>query len=113
MFLRCKLSQLFLGVAVAIAVAGCALPVTVPWPALRDDLDVASLRLAIGHGMSYLKKLPPERIVGEQPRPFTARELLDSLIAFDRLLDQWHCRDCLARAIAAAFEIIPSSAAAA
>ena len=112
MFLRCKLSQLFLCVAMAIAVAGCALPVTVPWPALSDDLDVASLRLAIGHGMSYLKKLPPERIVGEQPRPFTARELLDSLIAFDRLLDQWHCRDCLARAIAAAFEIIPSSAAA-
>ena len=31
--------------------------------------------------------MPPERIVGEQPRPFTARELLDSLIAFDRLLD--------------------------
>ncbi|MGZ8479378.1 MAG: murein transglycosylase A [Candidatus Binatia bacterium] len=114
MFLRCKLSQLFLCVAMAmaIAVAGCALPVAVPAPALSDDLDVASLRLAIGHGIGYLEKLPPERIVGEQPRPFTAGELLDSLIAFDRLLDQWHCRDCLARAIAAAFEIIPSSAAA-
>ncbi|MGZ9262651.1 MAG: murein transglycosylase A [Candidatus Binatia bacterium] len=114
MFLRCKLSQLFLCVAIvmAIAVAGCALPVAVPAPALSDDLDVASLRLAIGHGIGYLEKLPPERIVGEQPRPFTAGELLDSLIAFDRLLDQWHCRDCLARAIAAAFEIIPSSAAA-
>jgi membrane-bound lytic murein transglycosylase A len=112
MLLRCKLSLLILCVAMAIAVAGCALPVTVPAPALSDDLDVASLRLAIGHGIDYLKKLPAERIVGEQPRPFTARELLDSLIVFDRLLDQWHCRDCLARAIAADFEIIPSSAAA-
>ena len=113
MFLRCKLSELFLFVAMAMAMAmavvGCALPVTMPVPALRDDLDVGSLRLAIGHSMSYLEKLPPERIVGAQPRPFTARQLLDSLIAFDRLLDQWHCRGCLARAIAAAFEIIPSS----
>ncbi len=114
MFLRCKLSRLFLLVAFAIAGAGCAVPVTVPVPlaALRDDLDVASLRLAIGHSLAYLKKLPPERIVGAQPRLFMARELLDSLIAFDRLLDRWHCRGCLARAIAAAFEIVPSSAAA-
>ena len=44
--------------------------------------------------------------------PFTARELLDSLIAFDGLLAHRQCRACLARAIAAAFEIIPSSAAA-
>ena len=42
---------------------------------------------------------------------FTAGEVLDSLVAFERLLDHWECRDLLcARANAAAFEIIPSSA---
>ena len=94
----------------AVVVAGCAVSVTAP--ALDDDLDLASLRLAIAHSLAYLKKLPPERVVGVQPRAFTARELLDSLIAFDRLLAHSQCRTCLARAIAAAFEIIPSSAAA-
>ena len=94
----------------AVVVAGCAVSVTAP--ALDDDLDLASLRLAIDHSLAYLNKLPPERVVGVQPRAFTARELLDSLIAFDGLLAHSQCRTCLARAIAAAFEIIPSSAAA-
>jgi peptidoglycan lytic transglycosylase A len=113
MFVRCKLLHWFLRLAMAIALAGCALPVTVPPPlaTMSDDLDVASLRLAIGQSLAYLQKLPPDRIVGEQPRPFTAREIQESLIAFNALLDRWHCRDCLARAIAARFDIIPSSAA--
>jgi peptidoglycan lytic transglycosylase A len=113
MFVRCKLLHRFLRLAMAIALAGCALPVTVPPPlaTMSDDLDVASLRLAIGQSLAYLQKLPPDRIVGEQPRPFTAREIQESLIAFNALLDRWHCRDCLARAIAARFDIIPSSAA--
>jgi membrane-bound lytic murein transglycosylase A len=110
MFLRCKLLHFFLTLTMAVVVGGCAVPVTAP--ALGDDLDVASLRLAIVHSLAYLKKLPPERVVGVQPRSFTALELLDSLIAFDRLLAHRQCADCLARAIAAAFEIIPSSAAA-
>ena len=67
--------------------------------------------MAIGHSLAYLQKLPPERIVGEQPRLFTAREIQESLTAFDALLDRWHCRDCLAREIAARFELIPSSTA--
>ena len=110
MFLRCKLSQFILTLTMAVVVAGCAVSVTAP--ALDDDLDVASLRLAIDHSLAYLNKLPPERVVGVQPRAFTARELLDSLIAFDGLLAHSQCRTCLARAIAAAFEIIPSSMAA-
>ena len=77
---------------------------------MSDDLDVASLRAAIGQSLAYLQKLPPERIVGEQPRPFTAREIEKSLIAFSAVLDRWHCRDCLAREIAAHFELIASSA---
>jgi len=113
MVVRCKLSHCFVWLAMAITVAGCALPITVPplLATMNDDLDVASLRLAIGHSLSYLQKLPPEQIVGEQPRRFTAHEIQESLIAFDALLDRWHCRDGLARAIAARFDIIPSSAA--
>lgn len=112
MFQRCKLSLLYF--AMAVTIAGCAIPVVVPPPleGLRDDLDVASLRLAIGHSLTYLNKLPPERIVGAQPRPFTARELIDAMSAFAGSLDRWDCRDCLARAIAARFELIPSSVAA-
>ena len=51
MFLRCKLSQLFLGVAMAIAVAGCALPVTGRGRRWATISTSASLRLAIGHSM--------------------------------------------------------------
>jgi len=113
MIRRCKLLRLLLLVTMAIAAAGCAVRRPLPpLTALPDDLDVASLRGAIGHSLSYLRKLPPERVVGAQPRPFTAREVLDSLAAFDAMLDQWPCRDCLARDIAARFELIPSSAAA-
>ena len=109
---RCKLPHWFFRLALALTLAGCAVPVTVPVPlaTMSDDLDVASLRLAIGRSLSYLQKLPPDRVVGEQPRPFTAREIQESLIAFDGLLDRWPCRDCLARAIAADFELIDSSA---
>ena len=63
-------------------------------PALTDDLDRESLRTALRRSVSYLEKLPPERIVGEQPRRFTAREVLDSLLAFEQLLDRRDCRDC-------------------
>ena len=57
--------------------------------ALHDDLDVESLRLAIAQSLSYLKKLPPERVIGQAPRPLTAREVADSLASFFNLLDLW------------------------
>src|SRR5688500_18085323 len=60
-------------------------------PPITDDLDRESLRLAINRSISYLRKLPPDRIVGEHPRRFSARQVLDSLAAFDRLLDRWSC----------------------
>jgi len=109
---RCKLPHQFLCLALALVLAGCAVPVTIPVPlaTMRDDLDVDSLHLAIGHSLVYLQKLPPDRVVSEQPRRFTAREIQESLVAFDALLDRWHCRDCLARAIAAGFELVASSA---
>jgi membrane-bound lytic murein transglycosylase A len=53
--------------------------------------------------------LPPERLVGEEPRPFTAKEILDSLKAFEQLLGDWQCPECFAREVKARFELVPSS----
>jgi membrane-bound lytic murein transglycosylase A len=78
-------------------------------PALTDDLDGESLRTALRRSVSYLEKLPPERIVGEQPRRFTAGEVLDSLLAFEKSLDSWDCRECWMRDFHIRFELIPSS----
>ena len=81
-----------------------------PPPAIGDDLDPESLRAAIRQSLAYLQKLPSDRVVGEQPRRFTAKEVSDSLLAFEKLLDSWRCMECLAREINDRFEILPSSA---
>jgi len=78
--------------------------------AVIDDLDADSLRTAIRHSLAYLNKLPPERVVGEQSRRLTAKDIVDSLHAFEILLDHWHCPACLGREIGARFELVPSSA---
>lgn len=78
-------------------------------PTIADDLDRESLRLAIRRSVSYLEKLPSDRVVGEQPRRFTAGETLAALLAFDRLLDRWDCRECWAKELEERFELIPSS----
>lgn len=108
---RCNLSQLISAFALALALAGCAIPGRLPAPlaALQDDLDLESLHTALGHSIAYLKKLPPERPVGEQPRAFAAAEILESLTAFNEILSHWDCRACMARKIAAGFELVPSS----
>ncbi len=115
---RCKgwqprLPLLALVLSVVFAFAGCVnrqprLPVR---PALTDDLDQESLRTALRRSVSYLEKLPPERIVGEQPRRFTAGEVLDSLLAFQKSLDSWDCRECWMRDFNSRFDLIPSSGA--
>ena len=74
-----------------------------------DDLDRESLRSAIRNSLAYLQKLPQDRVVGEQPRRLTAKEVLDSLVAFDRLLDRWDCRECWLKELTEQFELIPSS----
>jgi membrane-bound lytic murein transglycosylase A len=111
MFLRCKLSQLVFFVAMAVALAGCAIPITVRQATLNDDLDLAALRVAIGHSLAYLQKLLPERVVGVQPRLFTASELADSLLDIGALLDQQPRRHLLARELGDRFELIASSGA--
>lgn len=96
-----------------VLLSSCAVPLTPVRPApwfISDDLDADSLRAAIRHSLAYLHKLPPERVVGEQPRRLTAKDIVDSLHAFEKLLDHWHCPACLGGEIGARFELTPSSA---
>ncbi|HET8917842.1 MAG TPA: hypothetical protein VFN58_07350, partial [Candidatus Binatia bacterium] len=90
---RCKrfkalLQTLIVVLYFALALAACSTvrPPVSAMPALTDDLDRESLHTALRRSVSYLEKLPPDRIVGEQPRRFTAGEVLDSLLAFEKSL---------------------------
>jgi len=76
---------------------------------LTDDLDRESLHTALRRSVSYLEKLPPDQIVGEHPRRFTAGEVLESLVAFEKSLDSWDCRECWMRDFNTRFDLIPSS----
>src|SRR5262245_39481729 len=77
---------------------------------MSDDLDVASLRAAIRRSRDFLEKLPPDRVVGEQPRRLTAGEIKNSLSVFENLLDRWPCAECFAREVRTRFDLLPSSA---
>src|SRR5207253_8625385 len=82
---------------------------TATTPTLADDLDRESLRIALQRSISHLSKLPPETVVGEQPRRFTAKQALDALRAFEPLLSRWDCHACWTKEFIARFELIPSS----
>ncbi|MGH7853992.1 MAG: murein transglycosylase A [Candidatus Binatia bacterium] len=117
MSFRFKLAAHGILMLAAIVVSGCAAPRGVipmkPRPesgAFPDDLDSRSLREAIRHSLVYLGKLPPDRVVGQAPRRFTAKDVSDSLLAFEKLLELWRCRECFAREIEARFDLLPSSA---
>lgn len=115
MLSRCKLLGCGLLLHVSLVLPGCATvspapPKAQPELVSGDDLDPESLRKAIRQSLVYLQKLPPDRLVGEQPRPFTAEEISASLVAFEKLLDLWDCRECLAREVHARFDLLPSSA---
>jgi membrane-bound lytic murein transglycosylase A len=89
--------------------AAHAQPVTVLIPEISDDLDKQSLRNAISHSFAYLTQLPPDLVVGEQPRRITAKQVLDSLRAFEKTLELWECPGCWAKEIAAQFDFVPSA----
>lgn len=108
MLSRCKLPTIGWVLLISLTCFGCASLWRRP-PAIDDDLDVASLRAAIRSSIDYLQKLPPERIVGEQPRQFTAKEILASLKIFEQLLGDWQCPECFAREVNTHFELVPSS----
>jgi peptidoglycan lytic transglycosylase A len=78
--------------------------------AIHDDLDVASLRAALHQSLAFLRTLPPDRVIGEAPRRFTAGEIIESLTVFDHLLDRWQCTECFTHELASKFELVPSSA---
>jgi membrane-bound lytic murein transglycosylase A len=110
---RFKLFTL-LGSALVIPLFGCFQPTPTGWgqssPAISDDSDPESLRVAIQRSIAFLQKLPPDRVVGVHPRRSTAKEILDSLIVFDKaLLDHWRCAHCFAREINARFDVVSSS----
>ena len=107
---RCKFLNRGRWLLLALLLSSCALPLSsTPLDVGDDDLDAESLRLAIRRSMDYLEKLPPERVVGVQPRALTAGEVIESLQAFDQLLDHWSCPPCLGREIKARFDLVPSS----
>jgi membrane-bound lytic murein transglycosylase A len=78
-------------------------------PASSDDLDRESLRSAIRQSLAYVTKLPPDAVVGERPRRLTAKQVLDSLVAFEKTLDLWDCAPCWTKEINRRFELVPSS----
>lgn len=111
---RCKVLILALLILPAAIFSGCtglrpAKAIKEP-VAIADDLDPESLRAAIRQSLVYLQKLPPDRVVGEQPRVMTAAEVTGSLLALEKLLGQWRCMECLAREIDSRFDLLPSSA---
>jgi membrane-bound lytic murein transglycosylase A len=111
---RCKVLTLALLILPAAIFSGCtglrpAKAIKEP-VAIADDLDPESLRAAIRQSLVYLQKLPPDRVVGEQPRVMTAAEVTDSLLALEKLLGHWRCMECLAREIDSRFDLLPSSA---
>jgi membrane-bound lytic murein transglycosylase A len=80
-----------------------------PVPVISDDLDRESLRSAIRQSFVYLAKLPPDLVVGERPRRLTAKQVLDSLVAFEKTLNLWECAPCWTNEITRHFELVPSS----
>jgi membrane-bound lytic murein transglycosylase A len=101
------LCSLFAGLLLGIQIVhGQIVASTLP---ITDDLDRESLRLAIDRSISYLRKLPADRIVGEQPRQVSAGRVLTSLAALDRLLDRWSCWECFVEEFNSRFELVPSS----
>src|SRR5215470_13181801 len=78
-------------------------------PVVSDDLDRESLRRALRQSQAYLQKLPPNSVVGGQPRRITAKEVLESLAVFDGLLDRWECHECWIKAVTERFDFVPSS----
>jgi membrane-bound lytic murein transglycosylase A len=78
-------------------------------PVIADDLDRESLRAAIARSITYLAKLPPDRVVGEAPRRFTAAEVMATLRAFDGTLDLWQCRECWIKEVIERFDFLEST----
>jgi len=116
MLFRFKLARCGCLVLAATVLWGCAVS-RVPFRAkaeldsgVRDDLDPQSLRAAIRQSLNYLQQLPPDHVVGVEPRRFTVSDVRDSLLAFEKLLDLWSCQACFRHELSVRFDFLPSSA---
>jgi len=116
MLFRFKLARCGCLVLAATVLWGCAVS-RVPFRAkaeldsgVRDDLDPQSLRAAIRQSLNYLQQLPPDHVVGVEPRRFTVSDVRDSLLAFEKLLDLWSCQACFRHELNVRFDFLPSSA---
>jgi len=78
-------------------------------PRLADDMDRESLRSAVRRSLEYLNKLPPDRIVGDHPLRLTAREVSNTLSAFEKILDHWDCVACWGGSIGKQFDFYPAA----
>lgn len=77
-------------------------------PLFNDDMDRDSLRRAVQRSLEFLAKLPPDRLVGQQPRKFTAQEVKESLLSFLSLLELWGQPEKLAEEIRSRFDLYPA-----
>jgi len=75
------------------------------FPSLQDDLDRESLHRAIRLSLKFLEGVPPDRSVGEWPRTVTAREVRESLLAFEDLLDLLNRPEELLEAVRSRFDL--------
>ncbi len=102
-------SLLVLSLLVSFSEAGGSQTGETDPPAIRDDLDVDSLRQAIQRSVEFLAKLPQDQIVGERPRKITVQQIKESLLSFVELLDLWGRPAKMAEAIRSRFDILPSA----
>lgn len=84
------------------------LPTPVP-VTFTDDLDRDSLRLALQRSLSYVRRLPPERLLPFADRQITAAMQRDTLETFLHILEQATTAQALNAAIHEQFEIVQSA----
>ncbi len=75
------------------------------FPQFADDLSVESLRQAVAHSLNYFKKIPSERAFRFDDTDFSASWLIETLTAFNRILQQAETPTELNRLVQEQFEI--------
>ncbi len=84
-------------------------PAQPPQVILADDLDRASLELALQRSLDYVRRLPSTRLLPFATRQITAETLRDTLETFQRILDQAATPAALHAALHAQFNLIQAS----
>ncbi|GIX47614.1 MAG: transglycosylase [Candidatus Tectimicrobiota bacterium] len=79
------------------------------WPAFADDLDRASLQKALQASLAYLQRLPADRLLPLGDRQIPVARLVDTLVAFARLLAQAPTPAALAKQLPTHFELVQAA----